>query len=316
MIALLPDVRGDYTFPLAMPRGDIMVDNPVDSGTAQETAMVRVSDSNSASAQEDQRVKRQQSAIAFPYIPLHDVVEMVLKVEGRGHRCRVDELAADLDQQRTSGAFRSRLSAGRMFGATEVVRGDIGLTELGLRIANPDTRPEALAQAFLNVPLYEKVYDKFAGGKLPPGQGIEAEMIRLGVPRKQVQKARQVLIRSADTADYFRNGRDRLVRPAASSIPGRRTGASAPEKPAVPPAEEPMADHPLIRGLVAQLPAQGQRFTPKQRRRWLEAAKLNLELIYAADDDEDENPAPEPTPNGAATAQPQPSWQSRSAAQE
>ena len=77
-----------------------------------------------------------------------------------------------------------------------------------------------------------------------------------------------------------------------------------------------MAEHQLIQGLVAQLPAQGQRFTAKQRRRWLEAAKLNLELIYAADDEEGENPVQEPTPNGAATAQPQPAWQSRSAAQE
>ncbi len=71
-----------------------------------------------------------------------------------------------------------------------------------------------------------------------------------------------------------------------------------------------MAEHPLIRGLVAKLPAEGQPFTPKQRRRWLEAAKVNLELIYAADDEdgEDEKPAPEPSPNGvSATVQPQPS---------
>jgi hypothetical protein len=285
----------------------MMVDNPVDRGTAEEAAAVGVSDGDSGTGQENQKFKRQQSAIPFVYIPLHDVVEMVVKVEGRGHSCRVDELAADLDQQKTSGAFRSRLSAGRMFGATETVRGDIGLTDLGQRIANPDMRPEALAEAFLNVPLYRKIYDKFAGGKLPPGQGIEAEMIRLGVPRKQVSKARQVLIRSAETADYFRNGRDRLVRPPASSIASGHSGAPAPEKPAVPPAEVPMEDHHLIKGLVAQLPAQGQRFTPKQRRRWLEAAKLNLELIYAADDEEDEQPVPEPTPNGVATAQPQPS---------
>lgn len=69
-----------------------------------------------------------------------------------------------------------------------------------------------------------------------------------------------------------------------------------------------MADHPLIKGLVGQLPAQGQRFTPKQRRRWLEAAKLNLELIYAADDEDDENPAANLSQNGvAASVQLQPS---------
>jgi hypothetical protein len=232
---------------------------------------------------------------------------MVLKVEGRGHRCRVDELAADLDQERSSGAFRSRMSAGRMFGATEVVRGDISLTELGQQISNPDTRANALAEAFLNVPLYKEIHGKFAGSKLPPGPGIEAEMIRLGVPPKQAQKARQALIRSAETAGYFRSGRDRLVRPPASTIGTGHSGAPAPEKPAVPRAEVPMGEHELIRGLVAQLPAQGQRFTPKQRRRWLEAAKLNLELIYAADDEDDAQAATEPNPNGVASAQRQPS---------
>ena len=68
-----------------------------------------------------------------------------------------------------------------------------------------------------------------------------------------------------------------------------------------------MAEHELIRGLVAELPPKGQRFTPKQRRRWLEAVKLNLELIYAEDDEEDDRPAPQPIPNGLANAQRQPS---------
>lgn len=275
-----------------------MVDSAVDGMTVTTDA----SDARDGPVKQE----RERSLIAFPYVPLDDVVEMVQKIEGRGHRCRVDELAADLDQHTTSGAFRSRLSAGRIFGATEVVRGDVSLMELGQLICNRDTRPAALAQAFLNVPLYEKIYGKFAGGKLPPGPGIEAEMIRLGVPRKQVQKARQVLIRSADTADYFRTGRDRLVRPPASTIASAHSVVPTPEEPTVPRAEAvPMGDHPLIRGLVGKLPAEGQRFTPKQRQRWLDAAKVNLELIYAADDEDE--PLAEPSPNGVATAQPQPS---------
>src|SRR6266566_294181 len=92
------------------------------------------------------------------------------------------------------------------------------------------------------------------------------EMIRLGVPRKQVPKARQVLIRSAETAGYFRSGRDRLLRPTASTITSGHSGAPAAEKPMVSHAEAvPMAEHPLIKGLVAKLPAEGETFTPKQR---------------------------------------------------
>lgn len=275
-----------------------MVDSSVDEISTPQGASV--------GAPEGDPAERVRSLIAFPYVPLQDVVKMVLKVERRGHRCRVNELAADLDQHKTSGAFRSRLSAGRMFGVAETIRGDISLTELGQMVCNPDTRPEALARAFLNVPLYEKIYGKFAGGKLPPATGIEAEMMRLGVPAKQASKARQVLMRSADLAGYFGSGRDRLVRPPASTIGNGHSGAPAPEKSAVPRAEVPMGEHELIRGLVAQLPPEGQRFTPKQRRRWLEAAKLNLELIYAADDEDDDAAVLAPSPNGLATAHSQP----------
>jgi hypothetical protein len=244
----------------------------------------------------------------FPYVPLHDVTEMVGLIEKRGHSCRLDELAADLDQQKTSGAFRGRLAAGRLFGAVRAESHDLVLTTLGLRMCAPDAKAAALAEAFLTVPLYKAIYDKYAGGKLPPSEGIEAEMRRLGVPDKQVQRARQVFARSADLAGYFGSGRDRLVRPSASTISARRgpgEPVSTAERPRVSQAEAvSMAEHPLIQGLVAQLPSAGDRFTPQQRKRWLDAARINLELIYAADD---EQPLPEASPNGFASAQRQPS---------
>ena len=58
-----------------------------------------------------------------------------------------------------------------------------------------------------------------------------------------------------------------------------------------------MANHQLIAGLVAKLPPEGHKFTARQRQRWLEAAKVNLELIYASDDEdeEDEKSAAEPS---------------------
>jgi hypothetical protein len=66
-----------------------------------------------------------------------------------------------------------------------------------------------------------------------------------------------------------------------------------------------MADHPLIKGLVAKLPAEGERFTTRQRKRWLDAARVNLDLIYATDDDDAND---EPAPNGVVPSDQQPSW--------
>jgi hypothetical protein len=76
------------------------------------------SDGEAAEASDGQRIKRQQSAIPFPYILLSDVVTLAQAVQKHGHVCRIEEVAADLDQQTSSGASRSRLSAARMFGTT------------------------------------------------------------------------------------------------------------------------------------------------------------------------------------------------------
>lgn len=232
--------------------------------------------------------KRERSTVVFAYTPLSDAVDIANAVARRGHSCSQGELAAELNQQVTSGAFRNKLSAARTFGVIDSSRGSVSLTDIGLRITNTESHPQALVDAFMNVPLYRMIYDQFAGHSLPPDQGVEAAMRRLGVPEKQTTKARQVLYRSAELAGFFSHGRHRLVRPLASSLPTEPAVATVPENRHRSGADvaAPMAEHPLIKGLVAKLPAEGERFTPLQRRRWLEAAKVNLELIYATEDEE------------------------------
>jgi hypothetical protein len=58
-----------------------------------------------------------------------------------------------------------------------------------------------------------------------------------------------------------------------------------------------MAEHPLIQGLMTKLPPEGERFTPRQRQRWLDTAKAALDLMYAGDD-EDERDYPAASLNG------------------
>ncbi|SRR6266567_2420707 len=270
-----------------------------------ESADVREGSASGHSAD----AKRERSAVAFAYSPLSDAVEVVRAVERRGHTCTVDELAAELDQQMTSGAFRNKMSAARLYGVIDTSRQVVTLTDIGRRVISPDTRAQALADAFMHVPLYRLLYEQFAGNNLPPDQGIEAAMRRVGVPEKQTVRARQILFRSAETAGFFSAGRNRLVRPAGSSLPteqpvepgtgGRKRGGSGAETVS-------MAEHSLIKGLIAKLPPEGERFTPAQRQRWLNAAKVNLDLIYAGDE-EDESAVAAPNLNGLATALPQPS---------
>ena len=229
----------------------------------------------------------------FPSAPLKDIATVARAINGRGGRCRFDELAAALGQtSKNSGAFRLKTAAARMFGVVETEGGELVLTDLGRRLSAPSNEAEALVEAFMNVRLYGSLFDRYAadGNKLPTNDVIEDDMIRLEVPAHNAQKARQVFLRSAEDAGFFRSGRDRLIRPstASSTIAGRRGDVPEPKTPTAPTHAEavPMAEPALMQGLVAKLPPEGARFTPRQRQLWLDAAKRILDFVYAGDDEE------------------------------
>lgn len=48
----------------------------------------------------------------------------------------------------------------------------------------------------------------------------------------------------------------------------------------------------LIQGLVGELPPRGQKFGRAARYRWLEALRVNLDLIYGEADDEEPGGGP------------------------
>ena len=138
----------------------------------------------------------------FPSAPLKDIATVARAINGRGGRCRFDELAAALGQtSKNSGAFRLKTAAARMFGVVETEGGELVLTDLGRRLSAPSNEAEALVEAFMNVRLYGSLFDRYAadGNKLPTNDVIEDDMIRLEVPAHNAQKARQVFLRSAKT---------------------------------------------------------------------------------------------------------------------
>jgi hypothetical protein len=255
----------------------------------------------------------------FPAIPLKDVAAMARVIDAHGGRCRFDELADALGQTKGSGAFRQKTAAGRMFGVAETEGSNLILTGLGRRLSSPSAEAEALVEAFLHVRLYASLYDRYAaeGGKLPSNEVIQDDMIRLDVPTHNAQRARQVFLRSAEDAGFFRSGRDRLIQPNVArggSIPSMHGITPEPREPAVsmrgeaaPVMAEPLRiqDLPsLMQGLVAKLPPEGERFTPRQRELWLDAAKRILDFVYAGDDEASGQAA---SLNGAASVPVRPS---------
>lgn len=238
--------------------------------------------------------KRQQSTIVFPYLDLNAGIETSRAVyNARGHgTVETHELAAQMDQT-ISGAFRLKTGTARIFGLTERDgREGAKLSYLGRRIIEPETEREARAEAFMAVPLYSAVYEKYKGQRLPPPKALEREMIALGVSSKQADKARQAFERSARQAGYFEKGEDRLVRPYfdgslvhATDKPDRDDYEDGGKKPKSGGGGDGDGGgrHPFIQGLLQTLPEPGSEWDASGRADWLGAAATMFKLIYAGD---------------------------------
>lgn len=242
---------------------------------------------------ESETAKRERSTIQFPYNDLDDAIAIAHAIhQNAGTSCTIDQLAAYTHQSMTSGAFRLRLGNAAMFGITINERGQVTLTELGRRIADPEHEAGARADAFMNVALYSRIYDHYKGFALPPAAALEKFMREAGVSPKQTEKARQAFTRSARQAGYFAHGEDRLVRPA---LPGIRPVDDPPPQPDDKNRKnggggggggDDLELDPLLLALLKKIPPSGTEWPASQRVRWFRTFAMNVSQIY----DGDENP--------------------------
>ena len=238
---------------------------------------------------------RERSSIQFPYGDLNDGLAVARAINGSGGvQGSLAQLSAWMKHDSiSSGAFRLKVATARIFGIVETQRQLVTLTTLGRRIIDPGQERAARVEAFLTVPLYKAVYNKYDGYRLPPSVGLENEMVALGVAAKQKDKARQAFQRSAEQAGLLAQGKDRLIIPAGLQ-----------EQVTQPPDTEPLTDeakrrveeeqlkrdggdgglppglHPFIQGLLESLPAPGSEWPSQGREQWLETARNIFGLIY------------------------------------
>ncbi len=239
-----------------------------------------------------QERKREVSSILFPYGDLDDAVEIARAIHDvGGQSCHLEQLAGQLKVAASGGAFRGRLATPRIFGLTELERGVISLTPLGLRIVDASQEGAAKVEAFLAVPLYRKIYDKYKGYTLPPASALEREIATFGVSPKQTDKARQAFDRSARAAGFYWAGNERLTLPATKIKPETR-----PIENKTPDVERRngaggggddtggLSLDPLLMALLRKIPATGQDWPKEQRVRWFRTFAMNVSQIYDMED--------------------------------
>ena len=235
----------------------------------------------------------ERSTVDFPYTDLDGAVEVVRGVHNAGGTaCDSDQLAAQLSLEAKGGGFRLRIGGAKSFGLITYERGGrITLTDIGRQIIDPHLERAARMNAFLSVELYQKVFEQFKGGPLPPQAGLERALVSLGVGAGVKERARQVMLRSAKQAGFFEHAGDRLVKPAIRLDPtpaGKvdQRADRAREQEHIPRGGSGGSgggggrQHPLIQGLLMTLPEPGQEWATQERVNWLTMAASIFKMVY------------------------------------
>ena len=252
------------------------------------------------------RVPRVKAENRYPGYDLTSSLEAakVVKEKG-GNACTPEQLGAFLGYRNTAGGgFAARVASAKAFGLIRTERNHYEATaraEAALYPITPESRAEALRDAFLGVPIYRRIYDRFRGTQLPQEVGMKNLLhTEFGLPAgDRLTVAYRVMMDSAETAGFFSvNGgqRTHLIEPL---INGRRDEGT-PRPPAAPPRDTPVDDpgeqgrrvrhhlqvesdlHPALQGLLSQLPPP-PRFP--RRKQWEAAWAATLDFVYTDEED-------------------------------
>ncbi|MBE0549574.1 MAG: hypothetical protein IH627_18345 [Rubrivivax sp.] len=230
---------------------------------------------------------RGRSTIEFPYLDLSNAMEVAHAVKAvGGTSADWPQIAIKLSMKADGGAFRLRILTSRVFGIVDNNRGHVELTDLGIRIVDPQYERAAKVEAFMRVPLFKALYDKLVGQTLPPPQALERMAEQAGVAPKQKDRARQSFIRSAKQAGMFDMSPDRLAMPpglngqSSTAKAAPDTAMAPPPPPSPPPPPETL--HPFVKGLLDKLPAPDAEWAIKDRAKWLTTAANIFDLMYSA----------------------------------
>jgi len=246
-------------------------------------------------AQANDDGRREVSTIAFPYENLDGAIEIARAIhELNGSESEVDQIAAQLRMSPKSSGLRTQIASAKTFGLTTNSQGKVALTRLGSQICDPHQEKAARVEAFLTVPLYRAIFDKFRGSALPPDNGLEAAIVSLGVAQKQKERARQIFKKSAQQAGFFQFGTDRLVSPAIKNSAAAPAIEEEPKEKDIrdePDRQRKTKDsgggeyHPFIEGLLRKLPPAETDWPMEGRAKWLEAAIKIFDLMYSDSED-------------------------------
>ena len=195
-----------------------------------------MSDQNQAAVAAKPRV-RAAGENRYPVYDLNSCIALAKKVkDDGGNDCTPEQLGALLGYKNTNGGgFATRVGNAKMFGLIETIQGRYRITQRAETILYPATeseRQQMMADAFLSVPMYKRVYEMHKGQRLPEALGMQNLLHRqFQIPTDdRLTLALRVLMDSGEQAGFFRSTQGRrtnLVLPIITPSAALGDAASA-----------------------------------------------------------------------------------------
>lgn len=248
---------------------------------------------------------RAQSKTQFPYYDLADAVKVATAIHAKaGGQCTRAQLSGLLNHKSVrSGAFLSRVAGAKMFGLIEKADGsNLRVTPRGERIVAPvDERQTTAAkvEAFLDVELFKKVFDKYQGKTLPGSVGLQNLFgTEYGIVKSRQPPTVRIMRASAQFAGFFDTaGSTQMVNPVGLQGSYQDPPPNPPEGGEPRPkggdggnsnVGGPDAGHidPAIIGLLQKLPPSGTPLNQKKREKLINAFESFVAFIYPDPDDD------------------------------
>ncbi|SRR5260221_9282304 len=240
----------------------------------------------------------------FPAHDFEDALMVPQAISARGGGVAdAHQLAAWLQYTSSaSGTFASKLASARYFGLiTPAKAGKIYLTDRARHIVAPVMPEDAMKakiDAFLEVPLFKRAFQRLQGAQLPQDPGLRNLFSHeFDVPAAKAGVAVRLFKDSARQAGFFDSAPDRLIRPSvvpSASAPAVAAPVEATVTPAPAVAEIPAAErrrggggggdgstvHPAIVGLLRVLSEKGPIWSELEQKQFTDTFTGLVKLIY------------------------------------
>ena len=159
------------------------------------------------------RKARQRSVYLFPAYGFNTALDIARRVEENGGGILTEEtLAINLGLSAKSSGFRLKSLAARQFQLINKQGDTLTTTPVAKAIFKPTSNEDAqrgYREAFLSIPLFQAVCDRYRGQPLPDSQTFRNVLEReFHVEHSRVQQAERMLVDSARDAHMLRHTGD------------------------------------------------------------------------------------------------------------